>query len=356
MARMKATSAGPLGSFADDTCPYNPILTNANTTEYLQTVGHADLFTDTEGNWWSVALSTRNGSANFPMGRETGLVPVVWEAGQWPVFAGSKPGRMRVNMTGPLPPSSPPISPSDGGNIVGQPQKVSFSPGTAIPRQFVYYHFPEPSDYVVSPPDHLNTLALRGQAVNLTQPAFDPANPAFQSSPVTYVARRQDHVLFSAESTIVFSPELDGEEAGMSVFLNRAQHFDFGVAGLSNSTTGSVQRFIRLLAVNPNSSNAGSTDPISKPGVLPLPQTSAPIRLRIEASTRSTYTFSYNLLDNAGRDVEDPWTLVGSGDATEVSGGFTGTLVGMYATGNGRKSSATAYFSDFEYTPVQGVF
>lgn len=32
------------------------------------------------------------------------------------------------------------------------------------------------------------------------------------------------------------------------------------------------------------------------------------------------------------------------------------TLVGMFATGNGRNSTAPAYFSDFEYVPVEGVF
>ena len=68
--------------------PANPILTNANTTEYFQTVGHADLFQDAEGNWWGVALSTRSGPefTVYPMGRETVLYPVTWEQGEWPVL------------------------------------------------------------------------------------------------------------------------------------------------------------------------------------------------------------------------------------------------------------------------------
>jgi len=39
----------------------NPILTNRGTDEYFQTVGHGDLFQDTKGNWWGVALATRSG-------------------------------------------------------------------------------------------------------------------------------------------------------------------------------------------------------------------------------------------------------------------------------------------------------
>jgi beta-xylosidase len=31
--------------------PHNPVLTNANTTNYFQTVGHADIFQDSNGNW-----------------------------------------------------------------------------------------------------------------------------------------------------------------------------------------------------------------------------------------------------------------------------------------------------------------
>ncbi|KAL1839110.1 hypothetical protein VTK73DRAFT_4127 [Phialemonium thermophilum] len=69
--------------------PLNPVLTNANTTSYFQTVGHADLFQDPSGNWWAVALSTRSGSryVNYPMGRETVMTPVTWRTGEWPRFS-----------------------------------------------------------------------------------------------------------------------------------------------------------------------------------------------------------------------------------------------------------------------------
>lgn len=54
--------------------PSNPLVSNAGTDEYFQTVGHADLFQDAAGNWWGVALSTRGGPALydeliFPMGK-----------------------------------------------------------------------------------------------------------------------------------------------------------------------------------------------------------------------------------------------------------------------------------------------
>ena len=50
----------------------NPILSNANTTEHFQTVGHADLFQDQIGKWWGSGLATRSGPEweIYPMGRE----------------------------------------------------------------------------------------------------------------------------------------------------------------------------------------------------------------------------------------------------------------------------------------------
>ena len=68
--------------------PNNSILTNANTSQYFQTVGHADLFQDAAGNWWGAALSTRSGPnfTTYPMGRETVLYPVTWRTGDWPIL------------------------------------------------------------------------------------------------------------------------------------------------------------------------------------------------------------------------------------------------------------------------------
>ena len=74
--------AGPYESYEG-----NPILTNANTSEYFQAVGHPDIFEGPYGHLWGVALSKRTGPDNeiFPMGREAVLFPVSWE-GVWPVM------------------------------------------------------------------------------------------------------------------------------------------------------------------------------------------------------------------------------------------------------------------------------
>ncbi|WP_258231767.1 glycoside hydrolase family 43 protein [Bombilactobacillus bombi] len=66
----------------------NPLFTNRDRAEEpLQNIGHADLFQDTQGNWWLTCLGTRPSSVEFSKitntGRETLLYPVIWHD-DWP--------------------------------------------------------------------------------------------------------------------------------------------------------------------------------------------------------------------------------------------------------------------------------
>ena len=69
--------------------PGNPVLTHRNLGRGYPIVatGHADLVQLPDGEWWAVLLAMRPyGGYHCNLGRETFLVPVVWEDG-WPVFA-----------------------------------------------------------------------------------------------------------------------------------------------------------------------------------------------------------------------------------------------------------------------------
>ncbi|KAF8590711.1 glycoside hydrolase family 43 protein [Ramaria rubella] len=334
--------------------PANPVLTNANTSQYCEyhfalTVGHADLFTDTNGNWWAVALSTRSGPdfVYYPMGRETVLTPVTWKTGNWPTFT-----PVRGEENGPLP--------VENKNIVGEgtwegtSESLTFSPGSSLPNHFVYNRFPDPNAYTISPPNHPHTLRLSPSVLNLT--GLDGRSAA---TPQTFVGRRQEHVQFTLEATLDFDPKQDEEEAGLTVFLNQAQHFDLGIVALSpqaavqagykgtpNST--GLSQYIRMRDISANSTNAGADDTISRPGIAPLQENVSKVRLQVEAVNNTWYAFRYN--------AESEWTTVGWGVSSEVSGGFTGTILGMFATGNGEEGSDPAYFSDFSYIGNTTVF
>lgn len=189
-----------------------------------------------------------------------------------------------------------------------------------LPRQLIYYRLPDFSRFTVSPKGHPNTLEIMGSAENIT------GNGGLGTN--TFITRRQDALEFTAESTLEFAPNLndpavDEEEAGMTLFIQRMQHFDLGVVVLRNSSDSNhpLQKFIRLRTITANSSADGMSDAYSQPGIFLLADSVEKLRLRVQAVNASTYAFSY--IELSGGDKQD-WKVVGYGAAREVSGGFTG--------------------------------
>ena len=71
-----------------ESCPHNPVLTNRSRSLPIKAVGHADIVQDQNGNWWTVCLGVRPIAYPFKynLGRETMLVPFVWDQEGWPVM------------------------------------------------------------------------------------------------------------------------------------------------------------------------------------------------------------------------------------------------------------------------------
>ena len=204
--------------------------------------------------------------------------------------------------------------------LVGHSQYVDFPSGpnaslADLPRQLVYYRLPDFSRFSISPKGHPNTLCIMGSADNIS------GNGGIGTS--TFITRRQDAVEFTTEATLSFQPDLstsavENEEAGITLFLQRAQHFDLGIVVLPD-VSGSLKKFIRLRTFSANSSADGMTDAYSRPGIFPLADDASTLRLRVQAIDAYTYVFSY--VDQAKPRNR---TIVGYGAAREVSGGFTG--------------------------------
>ncbi|PVH79104.1 glycoside hydrolase family 43 protein, partial [Cadophora sp. DSE1049] len=141
---------GPYEGFAG-----NPVLTNKHTTQYFQNIGHADLFHDSQAQWWSAALCWRSGPAglNYPMGRETVMTSVTWEEGGWPDFS-----PVRGIESGWYLPTSRDIP--GNGAFVTDPDVVDFEANSSIPYHFVYWRRPNVEAFTVSPLDYPGTLRL----------------------------------------------------------------------------------------------------------------------------------------------------------------------------------------------------
>jgi beta-xylosidase len=298
-----------------DPNPANPILSNANTTQYFQTVGHADLFQDVSGNWWGVALSSRTGPdfITCPMGRETVLYPVTWAEGAWPVAS-----PVRGTMNGwCLPPKDTNIP--GIGPFITSSDALDFAPGSSFPPSFLFWRFPVLEKYTISPPGHPNTVRIKPSSLNLT--AFDGrAAPGDQ----TLLARRQVDTLFTYNVDIEFSPKQREEEAGVTVFLTQGHHVDLGIVLLPspNATAGSPYApYFRFRST--------SYIPVPTTVVTPVNTTwlGQPIRMEIKAFNLTHYSFSAG---PAGH--QSAMTTIGYAPGSIITWGFTGRVFDFLET------------------------
>jgi alpha-N-arabinofuranosidase len=127
---------------------------------------------------------------------------------------------------------------------------------------------------------------------------------------------------------IEFDPKNENEEAGM-ILLNNGSHFDLMIE------KDNGKRFL-IVKLQFGSITYKSEKLLLKPG---------PVKLRI-TGMKSTFTFSYSQGNNTFKDIE---TVDSKFLATETVGFFTGVYVGLYATGNGKKSVVSADYNWFEY-------
>lgn len=134
---------------------------------------------------------------------------------------------------------------------------------------------------------------------------------------------------------LTFAPQQDGEEAGLTVFMNERFHYELAVIRIDGRRKMIFRRRIGSLW------KVESEAPWSSDSVV----------LTIQAD-KEKYAFGF-----AGGGQEPCW--FGEGEcamlATEVAGGFTGVLIAMYATGNGVRSVSPAHFDWFDYQALEDV-
>jgi beta-xylosidase len=306
----------------------NPLLTNRNTQEYFQTVGHADLFQDTNGKWWGMCLATRSGPQyrSYPMGRETVLFPVTWDKDQWPVLQ-----PVRGQMSGWQLPATSRDVPGDGP-WNADPDAYDFKAGQPIPRNLIYWRVPR--EGAITPTDKgLRLVPARNGLSGVPSGGQNGATRA-----ISFIGRRQTHSLFTYSVDLTFSPKADNQEAGVTAFLTQMANIQLGLVQLNGQ-------------LNFRFNASGQI----KTSAVPAAWVGQPIRLQIQMSDPNTYTLGAMLASDTKTKI-----VVGTASAELLSGGsgsFVGTLLGVYATCNGAGSgldcpcgTPKAYFQRWRYT------
>jgi xylan 1,4-beta-xylosidase len=299
-----ARSDSPWGPY--ETCPHNPILTHRNRGSHaIDGTGHGDLVMDENGKWWMVFLAFRTTNGQYHhLGRETFLAPAEWDKGGWPVVNGS--GTVELIME------------TDLLNVEQMPienQRDNFSTSKL---GLCWNFIRNPYEGSWSLTEREGCLRLNGLAVTLN----DVDSPSF-------IGRRQQHFNCSVRTLLDFSPQREGEEAGLTVLMDEKHHYDIAVIKMGLEKKLIVRRTI------------GSLSAITAVELLG----DGPVTLEISADP-TNYYFAYSTGTNPVKVIDKGETRYLT---SEVAGGFTGVYFGMYATGNGCNCGVPADFHWFEY-------
>lgn len=299
MARSKSIT-GPY-----EACERNPVLTNRSLDTPIKAVGHADMIQDGNGNWWAVCLGIR--PLGYPflhnLGRETMLVPVVWKEGQWPEFGEN--GML------------PEVVETDLLQCGQRQQKGTYTDSFSDKKldlcwNFIYNPVPELWE------TNGQGLVLYGNEAGLSE-----------AKAMAFVGRRQEHHNCIARTQIMFEPKQDGEEAGITIYMNNLHHYEVALTKIHDRGYIILRRQI------------GSLWKIEKQ----IPYESGQVVFELQCS-KEYYTFWY------GKTKEE-LKYMGKGETqyltTEAGGRFTGNYIGLYATGNGSRCKKGAKFKWFEY-------
>lgn len=286
--------------------PANPILTHINMNAQLnpiQGTGHADLIQAPDGSWWMIFLAfrTQNGQHHV-LGRETFLAPVRWDEGAWPVVNGD--GTVDLQMNVPTLPQQ---------KVEAASVRTDF--GNMGP-QWVYIRNPKADNYQAKS----GKLTLKASPVSLDMTEGSP----------TFIARRQEHMNFTATTSVSLKQASANDEAGLSVYMYEKAHYDLFIKQNADGKQSLVLRY-RL----------GELNHIEKE--IPLNKTK--VQLRVKGSN-DFYSFEYA---TDGKNFKSIAKIEARYLSSETNGGFTGVMLGMYAVADNEGSKAQSEFYYFDY-------
>lgn len=280
-------------------CPDNPILTqrtglNPDRKDPVTSTGHADLVQAKDGSWWAVFLGCRPYEGDYyNTGRDTYLLPVTWDNG-WPTI-------LPKNTVMPNVVDKKGLQPLDE-NATKYTGNFSYEDrfnNKELNLRWMFLRNPKGNFYELG-----NGLTIHPSDVNIRQ----------KESPSAIFCRQQ-HTNFTAETTLEYTARTDSDFAGFALLQNEDCNFLLGKTLLRGKPAVILTRCEKQQSV------IGSA-------LLSEQEAQQPLRLKIEGKGRY-YSFYYAI-------GQGDWQLLAKGvDAvnlsTNVSGGFIGACIGLYA-------------------------
>jgi len=278
----------------------NPILTQRyfpkDRKEKVDWAGHADLVETPDGQYYGVFLAIRPNEKNrVNKGRETFILPVDW-SGKYPVFQNG------------LVPMKPKLKLPAG--VQNQNGQNGFFPN----GNFTY------NDKLTDKNLDYRWIAMRGPResfITVTKNGVK-VNPFATNikalAPVSALFHRLQHESFETSVTLDFKPKSEKELAGITCYQSETFNYVFGI------TKKDKDFYIVLERTEKGQSKLIASEKISL---------SKTIKLQVVAD-KDEHSFNYSLDGKNYKNLGGPV----SGDilSTDVAGGFTGSLIGLYST------------------------
>ena len=281
--------------------PNNPILSqrylNPNRGYNVDWAGHADLVETPDGKYYGVFLAIRpNGKGRVHIGRETSILPVDW-SGEFPVFENG------------LIPMEPKLRLPKG--VENKTGKEGYFPNG---------NFTFTENFTSSPLDY-RWIGLRGpreEFVSVLKEGGLQIAPfpvtIKEVKPTSTLFHRQQHSNFSFTTTLKYAPKSEKDLAGITCVQSERFNYVFGLTKKDKDFYLVLERTERG---------------VSKVLASTKVELKGPVRLQVKGAG-DDYEFSYST--DGDRFVRLGGTVSGDILSTNVAGGFTGCLLGLYAT------------------------
>lgn len=299
--------------------PNNPVLTNRNLGGFfIQGIGHGDLVSTEDGNYWMVSLGFRQTgqySTFHHLGREVFLTPVTFDENGW--FAAGDNGTTRECFDAP-----------HQKTLLIEKKVYSFA-NTDLTKDWIYLRIPSMENYsfqmdgqIYDSKDFAQLQQFRGKSIEKVFLRGTTTTLDLCESPTFLGIRQKDFI-----ARITCDVTIDREEAGLCLMMDETHHYEIGI----QKKDATYFAFLRV--------QIGTVVTIIKE----LPLGNAFAQLQIDSSLQS-YTFK--IVEN--ETVHTLGTLDNRYLSSEVCGGFTGVIVGLYA--QTREGNNLASFFNFSCT------
>lgn len=272
--------------------PDNPVLTNRNKgANIIQGIGHGDLIKDKNGDWFILSLGFRQMDIWMPyhnLGREVFLTPVKFNEDGW--FVAGNDGTTEESY-------------EIKGDFVQEEKKVYTFENTDWSIDWCFMRHPKEESYELSD----KKAVLYGTEVTLDE----------TDSP-TFIALRQKEFY----GTLTCNVRIEGGEGGVTAYMCENEHYEAALR-----------------------KNGAQTEAVLKLNIGGIKHIQAAVPVNGDEATLKIVMDNYFYKFYVVTGGNEHFLGMGQGKylTSEVSGGFTGTLLGLYATGNNK-----AEFTDFK--------